>query len=113
MFAASISNNPAGDHVVVTVDGDVDLVSEFQFRRTLSEAARRRRPIVVDLTGVNFFGVCGIHCLQQLTPRPAKRRRPILIAPAAGPVVRLIEVLDLADCWQVVPTVGHVPGFTS
>jgi anti-sigma B factor antagonist len=85
----AISVIPAGDDaVVVTVNGEVDLLTARQLMDAL-EGVWKDRPdvktVVIDLAGVSFLGSSGLGILADLAGRTTTRTPGVL-----GPAVRLV-----------------------
>jgi anti-anti-sigma factor len=74
---------------VLHVRGDVDLVTAPEFARAVRAAARTDRPVVIDLTQVDFMDGRGLRILED-----ASREAPLTIRPSKL-VRRLLEVVRL------------------
>ncbi len=76
--------------VILHVRGDVDLVTAPEFTRALAAAtARTDRPVVVDLTQVDFMDGRGLRILEE-----ASRAAPLTVRPSRL-VRRLLDVVQL------------------
>jgi len=53
--ALRLASEPRGASLIVTVAGDLDIVTSQQFDDYLGEARRRNSHIVLDLSGVDFM----------------------------------------------------------
>jgi anti-anti-sigma factor len=80
---------PAGDTAtVVTVEGEVDLLTARQLMDALEQVWRERpesTTVVIDLSGVTFLGSSGLGILADLAGRTTTRTPGAL-----GPAVRLV-----------------------
>lgn len=92
--------------VVLTVTGEIDLCTVARLRDHLDkQLAAGHRGVVLDLSGVSFFGACGLRLLNRTADR----------AWSAGVVMRLVtdsrqvlRVLDLTGCEGLVPLADSV-----
>jgi anti-sigma B factor antagonist len=92
----SITRSTHGAVEVVTLVGELDMSSAKAVAETLDELAAAGRPIVVDLTTLEFIDSSGIHAL--LRPRPDEASIGLVCPP--GNVRRVLEVTKLE---QVLP----------
>jgi anti-sigma B factor antagonist len=80
---------PAGDAAtVVTVEGEVDLLTARQLMDALEQVWQERpdtATVVIDLSGVTFLGSSGLGILADLAGRTTTRTPGAL-----GPAVRLV-----------------------
>ena len=80
---------PAGDTAtVVTVEGEVDLLTARQLMDALEQVWQERpesTTVVIDLSGVTFLGSSGLGILADLAGRTTTRTPGAL-----GPAVRLV-----------------------
>ncbi|GHE14581.1 STAS domain-containing protein [Klenkia taihuensis] len=86
--------DPVDGVVRVTVTGEVDTVSAGQLRAALTGVAADPavRGLVVDLTGVPFVAVAGLHpLLEASAAAEAGRRTMRVLAGPAGGVQGLLE----------------------
>ncbi len=106
LLTVTVSRPTADAVTVVTVIGEVDLCTVGRLRDHLDkQLAAGHRGVVIDLTGVSFFGACGLRLLDRTADR----------AWTAGVVVRLVtdsrpvlRVLDLTGSYGVIPWVGSI-----
>ncbi|HKS52713.1 MAG TPA: STAS domain-containing protein [Pseudonocardiaceae bacterium] len=90
-------------YAVVEVTGDVDLCTQAQFAEVLDQAGSAGAElVVVDLSGVRFFGVAGLSCLEDASAvLQAQGAALHLVCADPGPVWRVLSVLGLARRWPV------------
>ncbi len=55
MDALRLASEPRGAYLVITVAGDLDIVTSQQFDDFLSQARRQHSRLILDLTGVDFM----------------------------------------------------------
>jgi anti-sigma B factor antagonist len=90
-------------YAVVEVTGEVDLGTQAQFAEVLDQAGRAGAElVVVDLSGVRFFGVAGLSCLEEASAVLRARGAALhLVCADPGPVWRVLSVLGLTRRWPV------------
>ncbi|WP_020422888.1 STAS domain-containing protein [Amycolatopsis sp. ATCC 39116] len=92
--------------VVVRVAGDVDLESATHLEQALTESAERIPPVlVVDLTGVEYFGSAGMRVLVGLQQRCGGATRVRVVA-SDQRVLRPLEITGLTELLDIYPTVA-------
>ncbi|WP_054813554.1 STAS domain-containing protein [Nocardia arizonensis] len=95
---------PGSRVTLCAVAGEVDLYTADVLRRALSVAVHAGAPtVVLDLSGVLFFGVAGLHVLIEARERVGRTGRRLWLV--AGPlcVDRVLEVADDAAVFERVP----------
>lgn len=55
MATLRLSSAPQGGSVIITVEGDLDIVTSREFDDYLTKARREHRCLIVDLSAVNFM----------------------------------------------------------
>ena len=91
--------------VVVEVVGELDLSTVAHWEATVGRAARSAELVVLDVSGVDFLDSAGVHALfRMLTSLQSQRKQLVIVAPKAGRVRRLIEILDLPSLASVCDT---------
>jgi anti-sigma B factor antagonist len=97
---------PTDSVMLCTVIGEVDYYSADVFRSPLIGSLRSAAPlVVVDLAGVTFFGVAGLHVLIEARAWVGHSGRRLALITGPRCVDRLLEVAgDVASF----PTVGGV-----
>lgn len=106
----------AGSAAVLTVSGEVDAVSAPQLQSGIEEALERTPAVlVVDLSGVSFFGSAGLSVLLLALEKLAKENLRVVASPQ---VRRPIEVTGLDGMLEVFETLpaalrsGETPSLT-
>ncbi|QIS10115.1 STAS domain-containing protein [Nocardia arthritidis] len=88
---------PSPQVTVLTVRGEVDGATANVLRLRLLEIfASRARLVVVDLSGVGFFGIAGLAVMLEAARR-ARGRLPLAWVTGPGCVDRLLEVSGHGD----------------
>jgi anti-sigma B factor antagonist len=104
LLSWNVTEDPAA--VVVRVAGDVDLASEEDFAEALSSGLSREPAVlVVDLSGVTFFGSAGLHLLLEANQDAAKRACSFRIAHGGSFVARVLDVAGLDQVLAVFESV--------
>ena len=94
-----------GQALVVTLAGEVDLETSPDARRVLLDAVGRKRPVLVDLSGVEYIDSSGMASLVEALQQ-AKRNGQVLALVAVSEAA--LRVLRLARLDQVFPVRGAV-----
>ena len=93
----------AGDPAVVTVVGEIDLLTAADFGRPLRELLQHRRPAVIDLdlTGVSFMDSTGIQVLVATYTDALAAGTALRVVAASDPVLRVLRLTGLLDALGV------------
>lgn len=86
------------NHSTVEVEGEVDLVTADRFHDAIDEAVRVSLFVDVDLRHVTFMGSVG---LQALLDAQVADFPPLVLVEPSPPVVRLLELAEVADLFPV------------
>jgi anti-sigma B factor antagonist len=97
---------------VVVVDGELDLWSAPQLRRTLRELlVTGRNRLVIDLAGVRFMDSTAVGVLVGIDRRLESNER-VVLAKAGPEVLRVLELSGVAAGFRIFPTretaIGYV-----
>lgn len=102
--ALSLLTEPYADDVtIVTVAGEIDLLTAPPLARAI--AAQARPVLVVDLTEVHFLAAKGVIVLLNAALEAAAGRRAFGVVLCAGPVARVLTVSGLTS---VIPSYATV-----
>ena len=88
----TVSRSRAGDTVVVSAVGEIDITSASQLRDELEEVAGEGFVPVIDLSGVEFMGSVGLSVLLAASEQADPQRVRVVVSPQ---VRRPIEVTGL------------------
>lgn len=81
---------------VVRMVGEIDISTAAMFRAYLSRAARSERPVVVELTAVEYFDASGLRAIDDYLQLSRQRNFPVVIVPS--PLIRrLLAISGLSD----------------
>jgi anti-sigma B factor antagonist len=83
---------------VLRLAGEIDLVYQERLRDTVEVLTGLPvRGYVVDLSAVTFMGCTGVNALVALQAAAAGQDRPVVLVQATTPVMRMLDVLQLAE----------------
>ena len=92
-----MSLEPHGDAVVVSISGELDVVSKQQFEDCLSEAAEQSDRVVLDLSQVDFMDTTALAVIVGHWRRLVAAGGAFLIAGARYRYVKALWITGLAD----------------
>jgi anti-sigma B factor antagonist len=104
----TISREAVDDAVVVTVAGELDMLTTPRLRAAVSGALEEAKgaPVVLDLTRVTFLGSPGLAALVEAVRQAERRGGPLrIVVDNARPVIRPIELTGLDDVLALYGTV--------
>jgi anti-anti-sigma factor len=94
----SLRSSIEGSALVLTVAGDVDLATAPELNQAIELVPSTVALVVVELTAVTFLDSSGINALLRGQRELARREtRFHVVAPAGGPVRRVLELMQLTD----------------
>jgi len=104
---------PAQEHfrctgvTVVKVRGEVDLTTSDHMRDRILRAARDSRCtcLVVDMSGIDFFGACGVGALVAVHRELTRQGRHMALAEPTPIAARVLNVLGMEQLFDVYPLV--------
>ena len=103
--AAFLAEELAAARVLVDVRGDIDATNCHAFGRFVDRHTGVSRQLIVDLSGVDFFGSQGFAALHYIGVQCARRDVDWLIV--GGPAVeRIVRVCDPDAALPVVPEIA-------
>jgi anti-anti-sigma factor len=81
---------------VISAEGEVDQTTVRALRRSLDRVAPGSGPLILDLSGVTFFGSAGVACLVDVRRRTRTSRIDLRLT--CSPVVaRMLDVTGVGD----------------
>jgi anti-sigma B factor antagonist len=93
-----------GDEVVVTVRGEVDLVSSPELRRVLDESLTRSSRVRVDLTGLTFIDSSGLSALVEAHRNARDAGGVLVLQNPTSMFTRLLDITKLDTLLVVEPS---------
>lgn len=109
----TLSDARHGPALVLSVTGDIDVLTGPQLRAALAEAlgAADVDPVVVDLTGVTFMGSTGIAVLVDANWEAGQRSKSLrLVIGGAKAVLRPFEAAGVLALFDDYAEVGRAVG---
>jgi anti-anti-sigma factor len=91
----------------VHVTGELDLATSPQFRRTLREALRRVRLLMLDLRELSFIDGSGAHVILDVAEEAQRDGDQLLIVRGPAQVDRLLTLTAVSER---VPIIDLAPG---
>lgn len=99
----ALKTRQTAQETVVTVAGELDVLTLPRLARTLDDIIRRRRgDVVMDLTRTEFIDSLGLHALLHVQRRLAERSRRLIVICDRGPVLHAMELARLTEAFGVV-----------
>jgi anti-sigma B factor antagonist len=101
VMAAGLSTREYGDHVVVALDGELDVVDAESVMAVLAAVVARDPRIIVDLAALEFIDCCALGGLGRVRAQARQAGGDLLLAAPRGPVRRLLDLTGLIDVFSV------------
>lgn len=98
---------PAGNAVVVSVTGEIDMLTETQLLDGLNHALAQpgARAVVIDLSGVSFFSSSGIAALATAHTTAAEQNMLLhVVVPRASATYRPLQLTGMTQLLTIHPT---------
>jgi anti-anti-sigma factor len=108
IHSARFSATRCPDGVVVTADGDVDASNATEFAEYVELCIAGCTPVVVDLSGLKFFGTAGFSALQLINARCAGADVRWAVVPSRA-VSRLLRICDPENAIPLITSVRAMP----
>ncbi len=102
-----VTQDRAGEAVVVHASGEVDMHSAGGFAEMLRTGANSVRPpglLVIDLTGIRFFSAAGLTLLVAAQQRCRERQVALRVVATHRSVLRLMQITGLNALFDVMPS---------
>lgn len=91
---------------VVSVAGDVDMVTTPPLQKCLAEQLDSGRGLLVlDLTGLDFLGSSGLACLVEVLERARAKQVTLRLVCDSRPVMRPLSATGLTELFDTYPDV--------
>ena len=95
--ALRLSSEHRGDSVVVTVRGELDVVTSGQFDACLARARRERSHVILDLAGVDFMDTSSLAVIVGHWKKLAASGGTLALAGARYKYTKALWITGLAD----------------
>lgn len=90
----------------MALEGDVDLQNSPEVRKILLVAVDRKRPVVVDLSGVDYIDSSGIAALVEALQRSRNNGIDLVLASVSNAALRVLQLARLDTVFRLFPTLG-------
>jgi anti-anti-sigma factor len=94
--------------VVITADGELDASNAIQFADYFDLCITDSAPLVVDLSGLEFFGTAGFSALHLINVRCAAAQLRWAVVPSKA-VSRLLRICDPDHALPLIASVDAMP----
>jgi anti-sigma B factor antagonist len=101
MASAGLSTREYGGHVVVALDGELDVVDAASVMAVLAAAAAGNPRIIVDLAALEFIDCCALGVLGRVRAQARQVGGDLLLAAPRGPVQRILALTGLIGVFSV------------
>jgi anti-anti-sigma factor len=101
MATAGLSTREYGGHVVVALDGELDVVDAAGVMAVLAAAAAGNPRIIVDLAALEFIDCCALGVLGRVRAQARQAGGDLLLAAPRGPVQRILALTGLIGVFSV------------
>jgi anti-sigma B factor antagonist len=89
---------------LLDVQGELDIATAPRMISALNEAfASLERPLLVDLSSVDFMDSTGLALLMNASRRVKRRGQGFAIVCPGGPIARVFEIADMVESLHVCP----------
>jgi anti-sigma B factor antagonist len=99
-----VGTNLFGKTAVVRAAGEVDMSTAPELRARVLDACaavHEPAPVVVDLTGITFFGSSGISVLMAAYQRCQEQRTPLRVVATTRVVLRTLHIAGLGEVLDI------------
>ena len=93
--------------VVISFEGDVDLQSSPNAREVLLECVNRNRPLLVDLSRVNYIGSSGVASLVEALQNARKRGSELVLVAVSESAMRVFKLARLETVFTIFETLDE------
>ncbi len=104
MNPLAVERSRVDGYELLTVEGELDIATAPRMISVLNEAfADLERPLVVDLSSVDFMDSTGLALLMNAQRRVKRRGQGFAIVCPGGPISRVFEIADMVERLHVCP----------
>ena len=97
--------NEDGGAVIVALEGDVDLQSSPDARKVLLECVARKKPVLVDLSGVGYIDSSGVASLVESLQTARKGGSTLVLVSVSDGARRVLELARLDKVFTICDTI--------
>jgi anti-sigma B factor antagonist len=95
----------APEAIILCPSGEMDLCTISMFRDALTESVAKGRPIIVDMSGVDYIDSSGIHALVEHAKSCKQHGDLLVIVAPRGTVQKVIQITHLDEAIPVLASV--------
>jgi anti-sigma B factor antagonist len=100
----AVERSRVDGYELLTVEGELDIATAPRMIAALNAAfADLERPLVVDLSSVDFMDSTGLALLMNAHRRVKRRGQGFAIVCPGGPISRVFEIADMVESLHVCP----------
>ena len=101
MASAGLSTREYGGHVVVALDGELDIADAASVTAALTAAAARNPRIIIDLAALEYIDCHALGALVRVRAQARQAGGDLLLAAPRGLVRRILALTGLIDVFSV------------
>ncbi len=94
-----------GGAVIVALEGDVDLQSSPEARKVLLECVGRKKPVLVDLSGVGYIDSSGVASLVESLQTARKSGSNLILVAVSEGALRVLQLARLDKVFTICDSV--------
>ena len=94
-----------GGAVIVALEGDVDLQSSPDARKVLLECVGRKKPVLVDLSGVGYIDSSGVASLVESLQIARKSGSNLILVAVSVGALRVLQLARLDKVFTICDSV--------
>ena len=91
--------------IVVALKGDIDLQSSPEARTLLLECVAKKKPVLVDLSGVGYIDSSGVASLVECLQTARKSGSNVILAAVSDGALRVLQLARLDKVFTICDTV--------
>ncbi len=91
--------------VIVALEGDVDLQSSPDARKVLLECVDRKKPVLVDLSGVGYIDSSGVASLVEILQTARKSGTNLILVAVSEGALRVLQLARLDKVFTICDSV--------
>lgn len=107
MVSAELDVRTCGDHVMVTLHGELDVIDAAAVSTVLAAAVAGAPQVVIDLTGLEYIDCCALGVLSRTRSQARRAGGDLLLAAPGALVRRVIAVAAMSADFTVHASAGE------
>ncbi len=93
------------DAIIVALEGDVDLQSSPEARTVLLDCVAKKKPVLVDLSGVGYIDSSGVASLVESLQTARKSGGNVILVAVSEGALRVLQLARLDKVFTICDTV--------